>query len=128
MLDVGKCCDHLDFVAQSDFSSIFEQDESEEFCDISHLWPRMDSLTSESDRRILPRDLAQHYKRDDLFDCRTMEPPSSSEDSQLIHSNENQAICISYGCEHELINARQCVANMTCNEHQTVQDDFDDLI
>ena len=122
MLDVG---DHLNFVAQSDFSNVYIHEASEEFCVISHLWPRMDSLTSETDNRKIPRDLTPQNGRDVLFDCRTREEPVSSKRSLPIHAN--QAISTSYDCEHPLINARQCVANTTYDEHQSVQDDFDDL-
>ncbi len=118
MLDIG---DNPCFVAQSDFSNVFKHEESEEFCDISHLWPCMDRLSSETDRRKIPRD----FTPDDFFDCRTMGAPVSSNRSQPIHTN--QSISTSYDCEHPLINARQCVANTTYDEHLSVQDDFDDL-
>ena len=127
MLDFGEFRGRADLVAQSDFKDVFEHDASEEFYDVSHLWPRMDSLSdSETDRRRTPRDIKLLNERDDLFDCRTMGSTVSSKRSQLIHSNRANSY-LSYDCEHPLVNARQFGASKTFSEHQIVQDDFDDL-
>jgi hypothetical protein len=124
MVDFG---DHTDMVAQSDFKDVFKHEESEEVYDVSHLWPRMDSLSdSETDRRSIPRDVKAVIESENAFDCRLTGSNVSSKRSLLIHTNRGNSYHFD-DCDQLLLNASLYVASTTHSEHQSIQADFDEL-
>jgi hypothetical protein len=99
-----------DLVAQSDFDDVFKHEELEEIYDVSHLWPRMDSISdSETDRRSMQSAVNM-----------------SSERNLLIHTTRTGPYHYD-DCEPPHFNASQYVASTTFNEYQCVQADFDEL-
>ncbi len=113
-------------VAQSDFDDVFKHEDSDDFCDVAHLWPRMDGLSHwETDRRI-PRDVKLLCEKENPFDCRQMGGKISSKLNLLLHTNRTSSYHFDDG-EPPLFNASQYVASTTFNEHQSVQADFNEL-
>ena len=119
--------DHPDQVTQSDFKEVFKHEEPEEIYDVSHLWPRMDSMSDwETDRRSIPRDVKLLHEKENSYGCRKMESDGFSKRNLLINAGRSNSHHYD-DCEQPLFNASLYVASTTFNEHQSVQADFDEL-
>jgi hypothetical protein len=124
---IGMQEDQPDFVAQPDFKDVFGHEEFEGYTDVSHLWPRMDSVSdSNTDLKSSTQDKNLVIKREDSFDSRLLVSNVSSHRDQLLHTDRTHTY-IFHDVEHSIVYASQYVASRTFSELQSVQHDFDDL-